>query len=1077
MPEVKAIFSPSINIERDYAKNLDYIVTTNACQVYDQLVRNRDSGIHSFTIIGSYGTGKSAFLVALRKHFIDKKTTLFEPLNGHFQGIEEFRFDFIVGNYGSLQASLASYFELGEESTNKEILTFIRQRHEEFKKRNIFWFLVIDEFGKHLEYAAKENPEKELYFVQQLSEFANEQEKNFYFITTLHQAFDSYANGLTLQQRKEWDKVKGRLKELTFNEPVEQLLYIASEYLKNNKSVKERGQLEQLVKCIENARVFPLKNELNLHLAENLYPLDPLSASVLALALQKYGQNERSLFTFLQSEEFLGINDFDQNSHPFFNLSCVYDYLIHNHHHFLSSKYNAHYLQWNALKRTLERVESDFKGDIYSAQKLVKAIGLLNIFAAEGAKIDHKFFLDYASVAMGVDDVEMVLNQLQKRQIIRYRSYKQQFIVFEGTDVDIEFELQNATNKVDPVTNVVSKLKQYFDFPYLPAKRIYYERGTPRFFEFKLSDKPITKAPKQPIDGYINLVFDIEIEDLLKNTKGLQAPILYGVFNSTDKIKAQLFLIQRIQYLIEEVVETTDRVAQRELKDMLQFQIDKLNDLVLENVYAGKGDIDWVFKGKNQLINNAKSLNNTLSAICEEIYTKTPEFKNELVNKESVSPAIYRPRKELLKLLIRHSKEEHLGFDPNTFPAEKTIYLSLLEKTKIHRKRNGQWSLGAPEENSGIDELWKASEDFFESTKTGKRSIVDFIDILKKPPFGLKKGFIESWIPIYLIIKKDDFALFQEGAYVTELNYDIANLIYRNPKLFEIKAFHISEIKQKVFARYRALLKKDESVEFSNESFVETVTPFLLIYNDLNQYGRKTNKISAPAQKLRDAIKSATDPEQAFFEQFVSALGYADISDLVSDKVFKKFAYDLDKCVEEIKSSYEWLIDRVEHCLLDVLDLEGKDYSKYKEVIKERYATINDYKLVPYQKKLLGRLLSDQPSREKWIEAVAFAILDKPLSILDDEEEPLLLDRLSTRIEELDNIRELNNLNINLEENEVFKLKLQPFSKQPLDLNVVVNKKKVDNESDRLEKLKDLLTDNKDLNMALLLKLIEEQNS
>ncbi|MDZ7720659.1 MAG: hypothetical protein U5K72_17715 [Balneolaceae bacterium] len=83
---------------------------------------------------------------------------------------------------------------------------------------------------EHLEYAAKENPEQELYFIQLLAEYANEEDKNIFFITTLHQAFDSYAHGLDLQQRKEWDKVRGRLKELTFNEPVEQLLFIASEY-------------------------------------------------------------------------------------------------------------------------------------------------------------------------------------------------------------------------------------------------------------------------------------------------------------------------------------------------------------------------------------------------------------------------------------------------------------------------------------------------------------------------------------------------------------------------------------------------------------------------------------------------------------------------------------------------------------------------------------------------------------------------------------------------------------------------------------------------------------------------------
>ena len=72
----------------------------------------------------------------------------------------------------------------------------------------------------------------ELYFIQQLAEYVNDQRKNIFFITTLHQGFNGYSRNLTKTQQNEWDKVKGRLKEITFNEPVEQLLFLASERLR-----------------------------------------------------------------------------------------------------------------------------------------------------------------------------------------------------------------------------------------------------------------------------------------------------------------------------------------------------------------------------------------------------------------------------------------------------------------------------------------------------------------------------------------------------------------------------------------------------------------------------------------------------------------------------------------------------------------------------------------------------------------------------------------------------------------------------------------------------------------------------
>ena len=68
MPKIKYYYSPSINIVRDLNKNLEYIPTTNAKQVYTHIAKNYATGTHSFNIVGSYGTGKSSFLLALEHH-------------------------------------------------------------------------------------------------------------------------------------------------------------------------------------------------------------------------------------------------------------------------------------------------------------------------------------------------------------------------------------------------------------------------------------------------------------------------------------------------------------------------------------------------------------------------------------------------------------------------------------------------------------------------------------------------------------------------------------------------------------------------------------------------------------------------------------------------------------------------------------------------------------------------------------------------------------------------------------------------------------------------------------------------
>jgi hypothetical protein len=214
-----------------------------------------------------------------------------------------------------------------------------------------------------------------------LAEWANDSDKNVLFILTLHQGFDAYAQGLDKPQRNEWDKVKGRLKELVFNEPVEQLLALAARRLEHE-NFSEPAHLDTLFAAIAEARIFPLNSYFDKKTAQQLFPFDILAASVLTLALQKYGQNERSLFSFIEGNELLSIRDFDTLRNPYYNVSCVYDYLIYHYYTPINSKHNAHFTQWAAIRDALERVESIKilrEEEVSIARKLVKTIGLLNI--------------------------------------------------------------------------------------------------------------------------------------------------------------------------------------------------------------------------------------------------------------------------------------------------------------------------------------------------------------------------------------------------------------------------------------------------------------------------------------------------------------------------------------------------------------------------------------------------------------------------------------------------------------------------------------------------------------------------
>ncbi|MBK9672802.1 MAG: hypothetical protein IPO70_11245 [Bacteroidetes bacterium] len=770
-------YTPSVNIIRDASIQLDYIPTPNSRLVFNQLINDYQIGIRSFNIVGAFGTGKSSFLWALEKNLTQQKN-YFSELPTIFRNIKEYSFLRLVGEFSSIIDAFSN--SIGISNINnyriEDIINKLDSWCKTLQKSNKGLVILIDEFGKFLEYAAKNNPEKELYFIQRLAEYVNDNKKNIFFITTLHQDFNGYSRELTRTQQNEWDKVKGRLKEVTFNEPVEQLLFLAAERLSKSYNEERDKNFSKLFKIIETSKAFPLKDYFNEPIAEKLLPFDILSAAVLTLSLQKYGQNERSLFSFIESNDQFSLGDFNKDKNPYYNVACVYDYLIHNYYSYLTTRYNQHYPQWSAIKQAIEKAEGFLSDNISDAVKLVKTIGLLNLFASASARLNEDFLCAYGKLSLGIKDPARIIKDLTGLKIIRFVKFSNKFILSEGIDFDIDLAIDEAGNLVEKVTNVVHPLNLHFDFPYISAKSAYFQRGTPRFFSFHLSEAPENLHPEGEIDGIINLVFsETDISGEIKNvSNACQEAVIYGWYRNTSEISNLLFEIEKIKKVKD--VHFDDRVAIRELNTILQHQVKLLNHYVLGNLFSNSSQVAWFYKGGLIRIKDQKTFNRFLSQICNEVYFSTPIFKNEMVNKTKLSGVIATARKGFLAGLTKNANEKDLGFDVNKFPPEKTIYLALLRETGIHKETKLGYALGSPSNpDCQFNDLWSASIAFLESTRTGKRGVQEFLDILLSPPFKLKQGFLDFWLPVFLFTQRNDFALFAEGIYIPFISQETLN--------------------------------------------------------------------------------------------------------------------------------------------------------------------------------------------------------------------------------------------------------------------------------------------------------------
>ena len=140
----------------------------------------------------------------------------------------------------------------------------------------------------------------DLHVLQELAEWATgEQALPIVLVTMQHLAFEEYVTGASVGQRREWSKVLGRFADIPYVEsPAESQALISAVFERSTDADlktrltdwSERGRAE-----IEGCGV---ASALRVSPAD-CYPLHPVVTVALPELCSRYGQNERTLFSFL----------------------------------------------------------------------------------------------------------------------------------------------------------------------------------------------------------------------------------------------------------------------------------------------------------------------------------------------------------------------------------------------------------------------------------------------------------------------------------------------------------------------------------------------------------------------------------------------------------------------------------------------------------------------------------------------------------------------------------------------------------------------------------------------------------
>jgi hypothetical protein len=658
---------------------------------------------------------------------------------------------------------------------------------------------------------------------------------------------------------------------------------------------------------------------------------------------------------------------------------------------------------------------------------------------------------------------------------VYYRNNQSFFYAkFSRADSKSETSVYKASLIVPTPQLSVDEISQYVDKKVVVASASYYKTGTPRYFEYCVSNEPMTGDNfGGEIDGRVNLIFPLSdiFEDVVERSKDANnGAYIYVYFKDTAEIVRHLHMIKKIQYVIENVA-FDDRVARTELQNQKEYETQKLNNVLNGNLTLGNENVVWVNNGEIKKVSSIRDINALLSLVCDRVYYKTPIIRNELMNRQKLSSAISLARVNLLDAMLNNSDLPDFSFPENNFPPEKTIYYTLFRNSGIHRQdESGSYVLGEPQ-TEDLRSLWNVCTDFVASSTDKPRKLNELVDILKKHPYKLKQGVIDFWIPIFLYVNQQDFALYNGDTFVLNINKEVFELIQKQIKNFSIRAFNVSGVKLDFFKKYRQFLNKEDLNGVTASSFIETVKPFFQFYRSLNNYAKNTRKFDNPfTAKFRDVLSNAKDPNVTFFEELPAALGY---SELNGSEFVEQYIGLIKTAVRDLNRCYDLFIDRIEAKIVDHFGFPD-DFVEYKALIEKRYGSIDASVLTPKSRAFLERLLSPSSTRKEFYEKIAIIITDKRLDETKDNEESLLINNIIHLFSELERYSKFDCKDD--EDGEAYSFELASskgsFAKSQT-YRLPGNKR---DEADKIkEKLSSMLSGDDDLDICVLLKMLNER--
>jgi len=873
--------------------------------------------------------------------------------------------------------------------------------------------LIVDELGKFLEYSSLHPDQQDAYFLQSLAEASSRSGKHpFYTLGLLHQGFAEYAEKLPTTVQREWAKIAERYEEVPFSQPLGQVVTLLAAALSAKTSHEslwgwKSRATDDMRTAVDLGMFGPSAPKTSLAtLAPELYPLHSTVVPILTRFFRRFGQNERSLFSFLLSSEPYALQDFSTKGagiNSVYRLANFYDFAAFNFSHQLSGQsFRSH---WNHIDAVIRSAE----GESEETLGLLKTVGILNAIESPELRPTKEV------LALASENSEELPEQLQSlcnRNILFNRGVAG-YALWPYTSVNLELRFESAREALPQASSIAEVVQERLDTRPIVARRHYIQTGNLRRFDVRFIGADEFQpgmpklSPNYPSDGVVAVIL-CESESERKSAEKIAAkysscagtviaisPPLETLTGSALELERWLWVERHTPELKDDLFATEE--VQRQIVTSRQILESRIQDYVgfrTGGIADTSNKIAWFHAGKNVASSIlGGSLQTFISNLCDQLFDEAPLILNELVNRHTISSAAASARQKLFKAMLEEGDKALLGLPSDKAPPEKSMYLSILLEGNLHQGEKNQWAIGLPLKSGKKDPLnllpaLTAVVTHLEKVSDRRVPVSELYELLRSAPYGVRDGLIPILILTVFVVHEPEIAVYEDNVFQPEIEEFLFSRFAKRPETFELQLCKINGVRKALIHELAEVVESDRA---ETSQLLSIVRPLYMFVAGLPEYARNTDQLTPETLALRKAIESAREPGELIYHQLPKALGFKNEPE--TKPAAARLAKALAKAIGELRRCFPELQSRMAEAILEAFNFEGK-LDQWRESVSESAETVLIGLGDPDFRAFCLKLIDTENAEAEWLEALGSLLTRCPPSRWKDRDELLFREKI-----------------------------------------------------------------------------------